>query len=196
MAIAVLAPSPRTAWIGALGVGVLYGEAVASYGLFHILDYPIFLGVAAYIFMCSHYGDRTAVLADAVLRSFTAITLLWAGIEKFACPEWSFTLLKERCELTFGLNPEFYMVAAGFMEFCAAYLLISGRLASRLASLVLLVFFIAAIVPFGALEAVGIRSLSWWWCWRLAAATWCRRASICAARTRRRLRMSACMCAS
>jgi hypothetical protein len=155
LGIAVLALSRRSAWIGALGVAVLYGQAVAQYGLFHMLDYPIFLGVAAYIFMWSWFGTRTAVLADAVLRSFTTITLLWGGIEKFAYPEWSFALLNERPELTFGLNPEFYMIAAGFVEFCAAYLLISGRLASRAAALVLLFFFISAIVPFGAIDAIG-----------------------------------------
>jgi hypothetical protein len=155
LAIALLALSPRTAWLGALGVAVLYGKAIEQYGLFHLLDYPIFLGVAAYVFLWSVFRNRTALLADAVLRSFTAVTLLWGGIEKFAYPEWSFTLLTERPELTFGLNPEFYMVAAGFVEFCAAYLLISGKLASRAAAVVLLFFFVSAIVPFGAIDAVG-----------------------------------------
>ena len=155
LAIAVLALSRRTAWIGALGVAVLYGKAVEQYGLFHMLDYPIFLGVATYIFLWSGFRERTAALADAILRSFTAVTLLWGGIEKFAYPEWSFGLLSARPELTFGLNPEFYMVCAGFVEFCAAYLLISGRLASRAAAVVLLFFFVSAIIPFGAIDAIG-----------------------------------------
>ncbi len=155
LGVAVLMLSPRTAWLGALGVFALYGKAIHEYGLFHMLDYPIFLGVAVYIFMWSCFGARTAALADAVLRSFTAVTLLWGGIEKFAYPEWSFTLLSARPELTFGLSPEFYMVAAGFVEFCAAYLLISGRLASRAAAVVLLFFFVSAIVPFGAIDGVG-----------------------------------------
>jgi uncharacterized membrane protein YphA (DoxX/SURF4 family) len=148
LAIAAVLLSP-------LGVAVLYGKAIESYGMFHMLDYPIFLGVAAYIFMWSRFRERTALLADAVLRSFTTVTLLWAGIEKFAYPEWSFTLLEKHPELTFGFSPEFYMICAGFVEFCAAYLLISGRLASRAAALVLLLFFVSAIIPFGAIDAVG-----------------------------------------
>jgi uncharacterized membrane protein YphA (DoxX/SURF4 family) len=155
LGIAVLLLSPRAAWLGSIGVFVLYGKAIQEFGLFHMLDYPIFLGVATYIFMWSCFGKRTARLADAVLRSLTAITLLWGGIEKFAYPEWSFTLLNARPELTFGLNPELYMVCAGFVEFCAAYLLISGRLASRAAAVVLLFFFVSAILPFGQIDAIG-----------------------------------------
>lgn len=156
LAMAVLlVASRRTAWLGALGVPVLYGAAVAKYGLFHMLDYPIFLGIATYIFLWSVFGARKAVLADAILRSFTAVTLLWAGIEKWAYPEWSFGLLEKQPELTFGFSPEFYMIAAGFVEFCAAYLLITGRFASRAAAVVLLAFFFAAIIPFGLIDAVG-----------------------------------------
>jgi len=155
LAVALLLLTQRSAWLGALGVAVLYGKAVADYGLFHMLDYPIFPGVAIYILMWSLWDKRTDVLADAVLRGFTSITLLWAGIEKFAYPEWSFPLLAEKPALTFGFNPEFYMVAAGFVEFCAAYLLISGRLASRAAAFVLLLLFVSAIVPFGAIDALG-----------------------------------------
>ena len=47
------------------------------------------------------------------------------------------------------------MISAGFVEFCAAYLLITGRFASRAAAVVLLVFFISAIIPFGLIDAVG-----------------------------------------
>lgn len=155
LAVALLALSPRTAWIAALGIVALYAKSIEEYGLFHMLDYPIFLGVAAYLFMWSRFRARTAPLADAVLRSFSSVTLLWGGIEKFAYPEWSFALLAERPALTFGFNPEFYMIAAGFIEFSAAYLLITGRLASRAAAIVLLFFFLSAIMPFGLIDAVG-----------------------------------------
>lgn len=155
LAVALSFLTRKSAWLGALGVVALYAKGVEQYGLFHMLDYPIFVGVALYILLWSLKGERASLIADAVLRSFTSVTLLWAGIEKFAYPEWSFTLLEQKPELTFGLNPEFYMVAAGFVEFCAAYLLISGRLASRGAALALLVFFLWAIIPFGWIDAIG-----------------------------------------
>lgn len=154
-AMALLLLSRRSAWMGALGIPVLYALAVARYGFFHLLDYPIFLGIAAYLFLWSWHGARTAALADGLLRGLTAVTLLWASIEKWGYPEWSFGLLTQRPELTFGFGPEFYMVAAGFVEFCTAYLLVSGRLAGRAACMVLLLFFLSAIIPFGTIDAVG-----------------------------------------
>ena len=155
LAVAALALSPRTMWMASIGIAVLFAKAIDEYGVFHMLDYPIFIGVALYLFMWSRFGACTSLLADSVLRSFSGVTLLWGGIEKFAYPEWSFILLAEKPGLSFGLNPELYMIAAGFVEFCAAYLLITGRLASRAAAIVLLFFFLSAIVPFGMIDAVG-----------------------------------------
>lgn len=153
--MSVLLLARRTAWLAALGIPVLYALAIAQYGFFHLLDYPIFLGIAAYLFLWSWRGASAAALADGMLRGLTAITLLWASIEKWGYPQWSFGLLEQRPELAFGFGPEFYMVAAGFVEFCTAYLLVTGRLAGRGAALVLLFFFLSAIIPFGMVDAVG-----------------------------------------
>ena len=57
--------------------------------------------------------------------------------------------------MALGFNPEFYMVAAGYVEFCAAYLLITGLLSARASALLLLVLFLVAIMPFGRVDAVG-----------------------------------------
>jgi uncharacterized membrane protein YphA (DoxX/SURF4 family) len=90
-----------------------------------------------------------------VLRIATGVTLLWASIEKWAYPEWSFMLLTERPGLTLGFDPEFYMVAAGFVEFCAAFLIITGMLSASASAIVLLVFFLSAIQSFGMIDAIG-----------------------------------------
>ncbi|HEX6136353.1 MAG TPA: hypothetical protein VF059_01750 [Casimicrobiaceae bacterium] len=155
LAIAALALIPRTAAVAAFGIVFLYGFGVAEYGLFHMLDYPIFLGVAGYLYLDAAYGERKRALAHDIMRVCTGVTLLWASIEKFAFPEWSFMLMRQHPGLAFGFNPELYMVAAGFVEFCAAYLLITGQLAARFAALGLLLLFLIAIVPFGRIDAVG-----------------------------------------
>ncbi len=155
MLMALLVIHPRTAWLTALGICVLYGCAIYSYGWFHLLDYPIFLGVAFYLFTMSRFGEAKAVLALLVLRVFTGVTLLWAGMEKFAYPDWSFPLLVQRPNLSFGFDPEFFMVAAGFVEFTAAFLLITVSLAARVASALLLLIFSSAIPEFGVVDAVG-----------------------------------------
>lgn len=155
LAIAVFALSRVSAPFAGLGIVVLYGCGIAEYGVYHMLDYPIFLGVAAYLIVASSYGQSRRDLAEGVMRVAAGITLLWASIEKFAFPEWSFILLAQRPGMTLGFNPEFYMVTAGFVEFLAAYLLITGMLSARFAAFTLLAMFVTAIVPFGTIDAVG-----------------------------------------
>jgi len=155
LAIAIAVLVPRTVALAAAGIVLLYAYGVIEYGLYHMLDYPIFVGVAAYLMLWTLYGERKRGLADNILRIAAGVTLLWASIEKFAFPEWSFILLAQRPGMTLGFNPELYMVAAGFIEFCAAYLLITGLLSARFAALLLLGMFVSAIVPFGTLDAVG-----------------------------------------
>jgi uncharacterized membrane protein YphA (DoxX/SURF4 family) len=147
--------SRRTSWLGALGMLGLFALAAAEYGAFHMLDYPIFLGIAAYLVIDSRRGAAGRDLANLMLRVSTGLSLLWGGIEKFAYPEWSYMLLQQRPELTMGFNPEFFLVAAGFVEVCAAFLLIAGLLASRAAAALLLAFMVAGIVLFGMVDAVG-----------------------------------------
>lgn len=155
MLMAALVIHPRTAWVTALGLVLLYGCAIHQYGWFHLLDYPIFLGVAFYLFMISRYREKHSVLALTTLRVLTGITLLWAGMEKFAYPDWSFPLLLQRPNLSMGFEPEFFMVAAGFVEFTAAFLVITVSIAARVSSVLLLFIFTSAIPEFGVVDAVG-----------------------------------------
>lgn len=155
LVIAVLVLVPRTIVLAGAGIIILYAYGVTQYGLFHMLDYPIFLGVAAYLIIDSLYDGRKQELAYSTIRICTGVTLLWASIEKFAFPEWSFMLMAQRPGMALGFNPEFYMVAAGFVEFCAAYLLITGKLSARFAAIALLALFVSAIVPFGRIDAIG-----------------------------------------
>ena len=155
LAIAVCALGARTAVVSGIGIFFLYGFAITQYGFFHMLDYPIFLGVAAFLIVDSIYGERKQEWAVSAVRICTAVTLLWASIEKFAFPEWSFMLMAQRPGLALGFDPEFYMIAAGFVEFCAAFLLIAGSIAARAAALLLLAMFTSAIVPFGVIDGIG-----------------------------------------
>lgn len=155
LALALFALTRRTAPLTGLGIVFLYFYGVAGYGLYHMLDYPIFVGIAVYLIIDGWFAGRRNLLAHDILRISAGVTLLWASIEKWAFPEWSFMLLSQRPGMTFGFNPEFYMVAAGFVEFCAAWLLITGLLSARAAALVLLAMFVSAIVPFGTVDAVG-----------------------------------------
>jgi len=153
--VAVCALNRRTSVVSGAGIIFLYVFGVSQYGLFHMLDYPIFLGVAVFLIAHSVLDRKFEERALGAVRVATAVTLLWASVEKWAFPEWSFMLMAQRPGLSLGFDPEFYMIAAGFVEFCAAFLLLTGSLASRVAALILLFMFLYAIVPFGVIDAIG-----------------------------------------
>lgn len=145
-----------SAWVGALGIGVLYGSAVASYGWFHLLDYPVFLAAAAFVAIDSLGRGRHNALALALLRIGAGITLMWAGAEKWLYPWWSDEVLNHQLRAARGdFSSAFFMAAAGWVEFCAAYALVFGRLGAQVAAWVLLAPFLAAIPVFGELDAIG-----------------------------------------
>ncbi len=145
----------RTSWIAGLGILVLYGIAVSQYGIFHLLDYPLFLGIAAYIIIHSLKIERLQPYALSILYFAMAQTLLWASIEKWAFGGWTMPLLMQHQRITFGIDHRLYLTLAGYVEFVAAFLLLYGRTSQRLSALLLFAIFIAAVIDFGKIDAVG-----------------------------------------
>lgn len=144
----------RTAWLGALAIGVLYGAAGVSYGWFHMLDYPVFLGVAACIALDAR--GHPPALGLALLRASAGVTLMWAAGEKWLYPWWSNGVLDHELQAVRGvMSSSAFMAAAGWIEFCAAFALVFGRVGVLIAAWVLMVPFIAAIPVFGVLDAIG-----------------------------------------
>jgi hypothetical protein len=142
--------------LSALGIVILFAQGVWSYGLFHMMDYPIFLGVAVYLGLSglgrtSFAGMRSLDIA----RVGTAVTLLWASIEKWAYPEWTYPILYAHQRLSMGLDPRFYMTAAGMVEFGLAFALLWTPLVRRMAAVVLMSMFVSAVFEFGKIDAIG-----------------------------------------
>lgn len=156
LAIALTLLWRPVAWMGALGIGALYLGAVGSYGWFHLLDYPVFLAAAVAVAIDSISGGRRTDWVLAVLRVGAGVTLMWAGAEKWLYPWWSGNVLDHELRaLRGGMTADFFMAAAGWVEFCAAYALVFGRLNAQFAAWFLLVPFLAAIPVFGVLDAIG-----------------------------------------
>jgi hypothetical protein len=156
LAIAAALLRRSTAWLGSLGIAVLYAAAIEAYGWFHLLDYPVFLGAAAFVAIDSLNKGRRTAEGLAVLRACAAVTLMWGGAEKWLYPWWSDGVLEHELRAARGpFSSAFFMAAAGWVEFCAAYALMFGRLGTQIAALVLLLPFVAAIPIFGMLDAIG-----------------------------------------
>ena len=145
----------QTLGLSAAGIVALYLYAVDQYCIFHLLDYPIFLGLAAYLAISSLPTARLGIRALDVVRYATSITLMWASVEKWAYPEWTFPLLAVHPEMTFGFSSEFYMRAAGLVEFALAFTLACGPLMRRVSALILTAMFVSAVFEFGRIDALG-----------------------------------------
>lgn len=145
----------RTLVLSALGICFLYVFAIGHYGPFHMADYPIFLGAAAYLALTglgiSIFGMRPIDVA----RWGAGITLMWASVEKWAYPEWTFPLLERRPHLTVGMENEIYMTLAGIIEFALAFGLLWTPFVRRLSAIILTTMFISAIFEFGKIDAIG-----------------------------------------
>jgi hypothetical protein len=157
LAIATTVLFRRTAIVASLGIVALFAYAVSRYGVFHMLDYPFFLGLAAFLTLDSVYGQQARSQGLGILRVTVGISLLWCGVEKWLYPDWTLELLQTdlRVLLKTGLSPAIIVMGAGFVEFCLAFVLIFGRLASQIAAMVLLSVMISAIPVVGILDLIG-----------------------------------------
>jgi hypothetical protein len=155
LAIAGAMMSRRTLPLAGLGIVFLFGFALWNYGIFHLADYPIFLSVALYLILSGLQRELFGLRPVDVIRYGAAITLMWASIEKWAYPEWSFPLFIEHPNLTLGFDPEFYMRAAGVIEFVLAFSLIWTPLVRRCAAIMLCGMFISACFEFGKVDVIG-----------------------------------------
>jgi hypothetical protein len=147
--------SRRTMPLSAVGIAALFAIAIWQYGIFHLADYPVFLGVAGYLAMVGFQRDFFGVRPIDIVRWTAGITLMWASIEKWAFPEWSFPLLSTHPQIAMGLDPVFYMRAAGAVEFALAFALMWSPLVRRVGAAILAGMFISAVFEFGKLDLIG-----------------------------------------
>ncbi len=141
--------------LSALGIVCLYAYGIAEYGIFHLLDYPIFLGLACYLGLSGLQRDLFGLRPLDISRWGAGITLIWASVEKWAYPQWTIPVLQAHPQMALGFGAEYYMNAAGVVEFSLAFGLLWTPLVRRLSALVLTAMFVSAIVPFGMIDAVG-----------------------------------------
>jgi hypothetical protein len=147
--------SRRTMPLSALGIFALFDIAVWNYGGFHLADYPVFLGVAAYLALVGAQTSFFGARPIDVLRYAASITLMWAAIEKWAYPQWSYPLLIQHPEMTLGFAPDFYMRAAGAIEFALACSLLWTPLVRRIGAIMLTAMFVSAVLAFGKIDLIG-----------------------------------------
>lgn len=147
----------KTAKYAGLCIFILWFYAIKHYGLFHLADYMIFLGIAIFMLIGHKPSQfKTSSISFVILYFLISWTLQWASVEKWIYPNWSYPLLEDRPHLAMNLPKETFMIIAGFVEFTLAFLLIAltgtGFIVTTLA---LAGIFLLAIVSFGKVDAIG-----------------------------------------
>jgi hypothetical protein len=137
------------------GILVLYGYAVAAYGAFHMLDYPVYLGLAAYFVLSASSNAKHHAMRSDLLRWTVALSLLWPSMEKFVYPGWIAPIAVAHPELTLGIDVATFITAAGVVEFGLAFALLWTPLVRRLAALTLALMLVAATFDFGKVDGIG-----------------------------------------
>ena len=156
LAMAAALLTRRTTALTGVGIVVLFGLALHDYGLFHLMDYPIFLGVAAYLVATSSPVSRWIPVRPLdVLRWSASVTLMWASVEKWAYPQWTLPLYIGHPAMSMGYDFELFMRAAGVIEFTLAFALLLTPLVRRTAAFILIGMFVSATAEFGKIDAIG-----------------------------------------
>jgi hypothetical protein len=137
------------------GIIVLYGFGVATYGLFHMLDYPVFVGLGVFFALSVSQNARLLEFRFDFLRWTVAGTLLWPSIEKFVYPGWVAPIAIAHPELTLGFDVATVVTAAGVVEFGLSFALFWTPLVRRLAALALMALLTAATLDFGKMDGIG-----------------------------------------
>ncbi|KFK96232.1 MULTISPECIES: hypothetical protein [unclassified Serratia (in: enterobacteria)] len=153
--IALTAFHRRTSFIAGMGILFLYSYAVQLYGTFHMLDYLVFIGTGVYLIIQTVRPNGVQGLDIELLRFTLTYSFLWGALEKFMQPELFYDLLTDHSYLTMGLDWSFFVRACGFVEFCCAWHIYTGKLAGY-GGIALMAFFVfAALIPFGMIDFVG-----------------------------------------
>jgi hypothetical protein len=139
----------------AAGIVVLYGYGIATYGLFHMLDYPVFLGLAVYFALSASRNANVHAFRFDCLRWSVALSLLWPAMEKFLYPAWVAPIAATHPELTLGFDVATVITAAGVVEFGLAFALFWTPLVRRLGALTLTLVLFAATFDFGKMDGIG-----------------------------------------
>ncbi|MBK8809574.1 MAG: hypothetical protein IPN69_02450 [Acidobacteria bacterium] len=154
MAFAVI--SRHTVFITGIGIFILYIAGAVNYGVFHILDYMIFLGIGYYLTVSQTKVKGLLKSGFIVLFASTGLTLIWAAVEKFAYSHWTIEVLADKPHMLMGMSPPTFMKVSGFIEFFVTFILLGAvSVVGRLISLGFMSVFVLAVFEFGMLDAVG-----------------------------------------
>jgi hypothetical protein len=141
--------------IAALGILALLAYGIASYGSFHMMDYPVFLGLAAFFALSASKDPKILGRRMLFARYGLAVSLMWAAVEKWAYPQWTWHILQAHPHLGMGIDQELFVALAGAVEFGLGFGMLWTPAVRKAAAAALAAMMAAAIFEFGSVDAIG-----------------------------------------
>ncbi|OJY25751.1 MAG: hypothetical protein BGO98_34595 [Myxococcales bacterium 68-20] len=146
---------PQTVPAAGVLLGVLWLYAAFSFGLFHLLDYSFYPGIAFALTVSRFEDGKIRGLGLPALYLTVGFSLFWVALEKLVYPDWALYVLSQHPGLAMGLTLDFFLIGAAFVELSLGHLLILGLLGRTLALTITIVFLITSSVFGGKLEVMG-----------------------------------------
>jgi hypothetical protein len=156
--LALLLIFPQTTPLAGLGLGGLYFYGATQFGIFYMLDYLHYIGIALFLILSNEQRLQVRAIRLPILYATVGFSLSWLALEKIVYPDWALYLLEQNPQLTMGLPVIFFLTSAAFVEFSLGYLLIICLFQRPLALVITLVFFTTTAV-FGKVEVIGHTTL-------------------------------------
>ena len=154
--IALCVVSRYTTPITGIGIFFLWITAAFQFGLYHLLDYMIFLGIAYFLTVSFSKTKGWLKSGFVVLFACTGLTLIWASVEKFAYADWTNPVFEKSPHMLMGMSAATFMKLSGFMEFFITFALLgAASVVGRLVSLGFMSIFVLAVFEFGMVDAIG-----------------------------------------
>lgn len=156
--IALMVLIPTTRALSGILLLVLYLYCVLDYGFFYMLDYFHFVGIGIYLTTIHSKQMKLRKIAIPALYITLGFSLIWLAFEKLYYPAWAIQLLEQHPQLALGLDHDFFIKAAAFIEIGLGFMMLIGSVQRILAAVITLVFITTSLF-FGKVEVIGHTSL-------------------------------------
>ncbi|WP_457617545.1 hypothetical protein [Lutibacter sp.] len=145
----------QSLFIAGIGILLLYINGIYYYGLFHMVDYTLFIALAIFLILSSFKKVKFDNYRFPILYLGLIFSFLWSAIEKIAYPQWFYPFLEKYSFLTLGFNTDFFISSAAFIEFTLFFLLLITRNGVVLLAFIINLVVISGNIYFGKMDAIG-----------------------------------------
>ena len=140
LALAILILSNRLIKYAGFGLILLYLIALFKFGAIHLFDYVYLVGAGYYLAVSESDSRKLRASALPALYASVGFSLCWVALEKIVYPGWALQILTDNPVLTFGMDLNFFLMSAAFVEFSLGFLLIVCMLQRPIALAVTVLF--------------------------------------------------------